>query len=179
MKKPKSKEEMIQLINESTDDDLIIRNLIYSGFLNNTEVMLQAFKKNFWSMRYAGKAIRNDLTFMSTLVEINGNALQFGSEFVRSNSEIVLKAAKNRVEALHFASEELLADKEFILKALELHAHLALYLASNDVKSDPEVALKAVILDKTAINFVPEKVIEENKVYFDAIMNLENENGNK
>ena len=47
----------------------------------------------------------------------NGLTLQYASDVLKADREIVLEAVKNSGDALEWASDELKADKEIILEA--------------------------------------------------------------
>jgi hypothetical protein len=73
----------------------------------------------------------------------NGTALQYASEDLKSNKDIVLIAVQSNGLALSFASENLQNDKQVVLPAVQRYG-LALEYASDDLKSDKEVVLAAV-----------------------------------
>lgn len=82
---------------------------------------------------------RKDLkSWVYDAVEINGLNLQFASEELRNDKEIVLEAVQNRGSALQYASVELKNDREIVLEAIKFDKE-AIQYASEEMKNDPEI----------------------------------------
>ena len=70
-------------------------------------------------------------------MERSGAALQFASEKLRNDREVVLAAVKGDGMALQFASEELRADRSFLLEAVEAtRAWWLVELAAEELRAD-------------------------------------------
>lgn len=73
----------------------------------------------------------------------NGLTLQYASDVLKADREIVLEAVKNSGDALEWASDELKADKEIILEAVKKNG-CSLQYASDELIADREIALTAI-----------------------------------
>ena len=82
---------------------------------------------------------RKDLkSWVYDKVARNGLTLEFASEELRNDKEIVLKAVQNRGSALQYASDELKNDREIVLEAIKFDKE-AIQYASEEMKNDPEI----------------------------------------
>ena len=82
--------------------------------------------------------------------------LQFISEDLQNNPEVVLAAVSQSGRALQYASDSLRNDREFILAAVRNDRHgfeRALQYASEALRSDPEVVLAAVSQHGSALAY--------------------------
>mmetsp|Transcript_34473 Transcript_34473/g.80588 ORF Transcript_34473/g.80588 Transcript_34473/m.80588 type:complete len:294 (-) Transcript_34473:101-982(-) len=70
-------------------------------------------------LQYAGDHLKNNRSFVLTMVETNGLNLQFASDELKGDREVVLAAATQNASALQFAAEELRGDPDFMLKVNE------------------------------------------------------------
>ena len=76
-------------------------------------------------------------------VSHNGLMLEFVSEELKRDRDIVLKAVRNTGYALRYASDELKQDREFVLAAVT-QSGCALLHASEELKKDRDIVLAAV-----------------------------------
>ena len=83
-------------------------------------------------------------------VSNDGYALEYASEALKADREVVMAAIENIGYALQYASEELRSDSQFILAAVEKNGY-ALKYASDVLKADPEVVLAAVTQNGKAL----------------------------
>jgi len=71
-------------------------------------------------------------------VKSRGAALEFASDELQTDQEVVLEAVKADGRALEFASAELQADREVVLEAVKSDG-AALPFAAEKLQADPEV----------------------------------------
>jgi predicted RNA-binding protein (virulence factor B family) len=71
-------------------------------------------------------------------VKQNGDSLQYASEELKNDKEVVLEAVKQYGRSLLYASEELKNDKEFVLEVVKQNGD-SLEYASEELKNDKEV----------------------------------------
>ena len=74
-------------------------------------------------------------------VKQNGWALEFASDELKNDREVVLEAVKEKGSAgfaLEYASEELKNDRKVVLEAIKEYGG-ALKYASDELKNDPEL----------------------------------------
>lgn len=87
----------------------------------------------------------------------NGSPLQFASDRLKNDKEIVLEAVKANGYALQFASDELKSDKEIVLKAVKESGY-ALKYASDELKNDIEIVLEAVKENGYALKYASDEL---------------------
>ena len=92
--------------------------------------------------------IVTDKNEMMALIEkykdsINVNPLEFASEELRNDRDVVLKAANSHCYGLYYASEKLKNDREIALVAIK-HNGLALSCLSEKLRNDKEIVLLAI-----------------------------------
>lgn len=81
---------------------------------------------------------KNDFLSISSLVEQNGVYLEFASNRLKDNMDIVKAAVKNNGLSLRFASEELRNDKEIVLEAINQNPK-AIEFASIELQNDTDI----------------------------------------
>ena len=79
---------------------------------------------------------------LTAIKQKSGWQLQYASEEIKKDREVVLAAVKKNGYALTYASDELKKDREFILAAVKQDRH-ALGYASEELQNDPEIRAAA------------------------------------
>ena len=101
-------------------------------------------------------------------VKRNGHYLQYASEELKNNKEVVLEAVKQNGNALQYTSKELKNDKEVVLISVEENGY-ALQFASEILKNDKEVVLEAVKQNGNAFEFASE-ILRIDKVFISELI---------
>ena len=78
--------------------------------------------------------------------------IEFATEALRDDKELVLKAVTSNGNALEFASDRLKADKEVVLAAVQNAGWVACY-ASEELRDDKEIILTAVKKEGQALYY--------------------------
>ena len=107
-----------------------------------------------WLAR-APEADRADEVFMKKLVVRRGECLRFAPDSLRSDREVVLKAAKDCPSAIAYASETLQNDRRFVKQAVNLNSGVIQYVKDR-FRNDRGIALLAVRKDGRNIAFLSE-----------------------
>ena len=105
--------------------------------------LLEAVKKNRYSLRYASAELQGDREIVLHAVKKNGNELEYASAALQGDREIVLHAVKSDGDALEYASASLQGDREIVLHAVKQKGY-SLFYASAALKGDHEIVLEAV-----------------------------------
>ena len=99
---------------------------------------------DFKALDYKFSIFYGDREFVLVAVKENGLTLQYASDELKADREIVLEAIRNsRGHALEWASNELKGDREVVLEAVNKSGRNLQY-ASEALKADPEIALAAM-----------------------------------
>ena len=116
-------------------------------------------------MQYASEELRGDREVVLAAVKSNGNQLEYASEALRGDREIVLAAVKFNGDQLEYASEELRGDKEIVLAAVQHSgSYGALQYASEELRGDREVVLAAVKNDMYALQYASEELQNDEEL---------------
>lgn len=193
----------LQFASESTrnDKEIILTAIVQDGqalqyasklLQNDPEVVLAALKQKPEALRYASRDILQrvqkcelasgevwagyDKNKALSAVQKDGLALQFVSDELKSNTEVVLAALKTSPTAVKFASPALClafreaglasadewkgADRKVVFSAVRKNG-LALEFASDDLRSDRQIVLVAVKQNEMAREYALGKTKEE------------------
>ena len=86
------------------------------------------------------------------VVQNDGLALEFASDELKNDKEIVLLAISQYGEALYYASDELRNDKEIVMAAIKQDGEVLEY-ASNELRKDKEFILQVVAISTYACKY--------------------------
>ena len=100
--------------------------------------------QNGVSLEYASEELRTDREVVLAAVHQNGVALEYASEELRTDREVVLAAVHQNGVALEYASQELRTDREVVLAAVRQNGLAFKYAYSVKLRTDREVVLAAV-----------------------------------
>ena len=118
---------------------------------------------------FCGYELQSDELFISKLVQENGRTLQFACPRFRNNKEIVMLAvAQRRFNGLQYVSEELQDDRDVVLLAVQ-HDGRALEYASDRLRSDKEIVLVAVQQDGEALEYASETSRDDPLIVLEAV----------
>ncbi len=116
------------------------------------EIVFQAVKKNGGYLKYASEEFKNDREIVLEAVKGNGDALEYASEALKNDREIVMEAIK----------------KEIIDEDNHSHPKFKdggpLKFASKELRNDREVVLAAMKVNKDAIKYASESMINYFKI---------------
>eukprot|EP00971_Amphidinium_carterae_P019573 385370-Amphidinium_carterae.1 len=91
---------------------------------------------------------------------MNGSALQYATEALKSDPEVVQAAVRQRGFALQYATEALKSDCDVVLTAVQRNG-CALEYASEAVRADREVVEEAVRQDEDALRWAADELLED------------------
>mmetsp|Transcript_10855 Transcript_10855/g.17914 ORF Transcript_10855/g.17914 Transcript_10855/m.17914 type:complete len:465 (+) Transcript_10855:63-1457(+) len=120
------------------------------------------------ALQYASQAIQNDREVVLQAVQFDGAALQYASDELRSDTEVVLFACKQTWKALAFASDAARADRT-IVQAGMLQHHEALRYASPELCDDRDLILQAVSLHGHSLKYASNTLQADRTIVFHAV----------
>mmetsp|Transcript_68163 Transcript_68163/g.142426 ORF Transcript_68163/g.142426 Transcript_68163/m.142426 type:complete len:372 (-) Transcript_68163:206-1321(-) len=135
---------------------------------SDKEVLLEAIKRNGFSLQYCSESERADRDIVLAAVRQNGAALESASRELKADKEIVLEAMMTSDLALGFACPALKSDKDFMLEVVRLDGW-ALKCASQRLRSDKDLAIRAVRQDGLALRFASEGLRADREVVLEAV----------
>ena len=128
-------------------------------------------------------ALREDKEITLKVVKKIGTFLEYASERLKNDREVVMTAITSEAEglispweilngkALLFASDELRSDREFMIEVLQKNPN-ALEYATDELKNDKEVVLKAVKNNGVALEFASERLRDDKEIIIEAWRSL-------
>lgn len=94
--------------------------------------------------------------------------LQYASDELKADREVVLAAVNHYGPALEYASDDLKADKEIVLEAVKLWGSNLEY-ASDDLKADKDVVLAAVTNTGRALEYASDNLKADREIVLEAV----------
>lgn len=147
------------------------------------EITLKVVKKIGTFLEYASERLKNDREVVMTAITseaeglispweiLNGKALLFASDELRSDREFMIEVLQKNPNALEYATDELKNDKDIVTEVVE-SCGFALKYASDELKNDKEVVLKAVKNNGVALEFASERLRDDKEIIIEAWRSL-------
>ncbi|MTC14598.1 DUF4116 domain-containing protein, partial [Providencia alcalifaciens] len=125
------------------------------GLKDNFELVKAAVQENGNALEFASERLKNNKEIVLLAVQSRGHSFRYASDTCRDDFSIVLAAIENNryFSVLEFASERVNNNKELVLAAVQNHG-LSIKFASNILKNDIDVVTAAVKSNKKALMFV-------------------------
>lgn len=154
-------------------------------YLDDKDVMLEAVKKDSYSLSAASDRLKDDKDIILAAVNNGGiHTLSYASERLRDDKEVVLTAVIKNPESLQYASDRL-KDSELIVKtAMDRHNERnPLQYASERLRTNPELlnsnkevvisdrekAMEAIREDHTKLKYVDKSLLNNKDFIMDAV----------
>jgi hypothetical protein len=135
---------------------------------NDYDYVIQRVAQHGYALQYTSDDLRNNKEIVLIAVAQDGEALQFASDDLRKSKEIVLIAVAQNGLALEFASKELRNDPEIVKIAVKNHG-FALRYASKQLKNNKEIVLIAVANFGFALLYASEELTNDPEIFWEAI----------
>lgn len=138
------------------------REIVKSALIYNKEI-----KNSRSSLQFASQSLQDDREIVLMAIENTPFALQFASERLQDDKEIVLAAIKNSCYSLQFISERLQDDKEVVLTAMQ-NSVFALQLASErlrkELEDNREFILSFIKKSSFALQFASPRLRDDKEI---------------
>ena len=105
-----------------------------------------------YALEYASEDLQDDFEVVLSAVNTLGSSLEFASPALQNDRQIVLAAVFENKHALVYASSELRSNRVFMLARVR-HDFKALQVASLALQTDPEVVRVAILQDPLALQY--------------------------
>ena len=96
------------------------------------------------ALQFASDNLRGEREIVEPAVRQNGLALQFASDAFKKDGWIVIDAMKQNFQALKYAADELKSDRHFILKAIHYVPHAGVRYIMNGLENEVAVGLELI-----------------------------------
>lgn len=107
-------------------------------------------------LEFASDELRDDKEVVLEAVEKDGCSLRLASERLKDDKEFLMSLVKKNGFSLYYASDRLKDDKEVVLEAIK--SGFSLYYASDRMKDDEEVVIEAVKKDCHSLRYASERL---------------------
>ena len=99
---------------------------------------MKAVSQSGYALQWASEELRGDREVVMKAVSNTGHALRWAIEELRGDREVVMEAVSQDGYALRHATEELRGDREVVMKAVSEEGH-ALHHATDELRADREM----------------------------------------
>ena len=131
---------------------------------------MAAVSKFSYALEFASDELKNDKEVVLVVVSKYGHVFKFVSDELKNDKDVVLAAVSNDGAVLEYASDELKNDKEVVLAAVSKFSY-ALEFASDELKNDKEVVLVVVSKYGHVFKFVSDELKNDKEVVLAAVSN--------
>ena len=128
--------------------------------------VLGAMRVHRCALMFASKQLQKEA------VQRNGSDLQFVSEDLQADGQVVLEAVQRDGSALQFASKDLQRDLAIVLAAVQQNGS-ALQFASEDLQGDRQVVVEAVRQQRPALRFASKDLQRDETIVQEAVRTLQ------
>jgi len=130
---------------------------------DDERVVLAAVRVNPDALQYASEFCKSDIPIVTEAVCRRGLVLEFASSACKNNKQLVMHAVRQNGDALEFASEACRRDREIVLEALE-KCGCALQFAADAFKEDLDMVLVAIDEHPFAIRHASSRFKHDSRV---------------
>ena len=125
----------------------------------SSNVRISKLIKSNWNWLDYPATFWSDVEFAKVALKVNGSSLQYVSDILKDDREIVLEAVKQNGCALQYASDNFKNDKEIVFEAFKKYFNAFQY-ASDDLKTDREFVFElATYFEQTSFSLVSNAVV--------------------
>lgn len=128
---------------------------------------LTTVRSRGFALQFVSDLLKNDKEVVLEAVKNYGRALEYAGELPKNDKEVVLEAVKQNGSALEYAGDLLKNDKEVVLEAVK-QCGRALEYAGELPKNDKEVVLEAVKQDGFALEYAGDLFNNDKEVVLEA-----------
>lgn len=153
-----NKQQMLEKI--KADSSAIM--LASDELQNDPDFIAQAIPLCPFALMYAGEKAKTYDNILAS-VKIFGNMLEYASQDLRDNKQIVLAAVKQNGCSIKFSSRRLRDDREIVLTAMRQDVRALMYV-SDEPRNVYEIMLEAVKINGIAINYASYRLKRNNEL---------------
>ena len=129
---------------------------------------LRAVERDWRALQYASEELKGDREVVMAAIKHTSWALEYASEELKGDREVVMAAVRQTGRALQYASAELKGDREVLMKAIK-QTWEALQYASAELKGDREVVMASVRQNHLARQYASEELKGDREIVMEAV----------
>jgi len=120
------------------------------------------------AFQHAAASLKADREFVIEMLGMTGHNLQYASDELKSDKEVVLAAVRNKIHAFRHAAISLKNDRDFVLQVVTIHGQGLLY-ANQVFLNDREIALIALKTTGWLINDLSKNLQQDGELILAAV----------
>jgi hypothetical protein len=151
--------EIVEKISKKSIDTISF-NKLEEKFRNNEKISLEAAKKNPKIIPFLSPSFLENKDFILKIVPYCKKVLQFTSEALKNDQEVVMLSTQSHPNSFNYSSLELKDDEHFMLKCYNRNTFLILEFASPRIKKNEEIMLKFIKKSPLGMSFVPNTLLQ-------------------
>jgi hypothetical protein len=159
--------ESLNINNDTRIDE--IENKI-KCFKNKKNDVMNFVKKNGKALEFASDELQNNSDIVNEAISKGNLELQNASDKLKNNCTVVTAAVKKNGIKLQYASNNLKDNLQVVIEAVK-NIGLALQYASNNLKGNIEVVTEAVKNDGRSLQYASDELKNDPKIVYLAISN--------
>ena len=134
-------------------------------YLNNyySDIIINKITDNFSNFYFIKKLIFIDNTITIKIISKIPTLIRYLDYEYKNNEELLSIIIKKDNSLIKYASNELKANKEFMRKMIDVFP-ASIYYAKKELRDDYELALKAVKLDGDIIEYLSDRVKNNDEI---------------
>ena len=130
--------------------------------------LLAEVKQNGFALEYASQALKNDPQIVAEAVKQTGTALRYASVALQNDPQIVVEAVKQNWRALEYASPALKNDPRIVVEAVK-QTGTALHYASEALQNDWRIVVEAVMQNGWALQYASPALQNDRQIVVEAV----------
>jgi|GEM_PF-2175101 len=136
----------------SQPQQIIVRDTLNESGKFDT-LIIKAIRKNGMALQYASEALKNNRDLvLAAVLQRGGKIFQYASTALKEDHTYVLSVIQQSACSFKYASKNLKTNREFVLAALAING-IALQYVSKAFRNDKDVVLAAMKQNRSAIQF--------------------------
>ncbi len=120
-----NKKDFFEALKQQNDGNII---QYYENLCNDFECVFEAYKKNTKSLRFASEEIKNNITYIKTLLNYSLDGFYFLPDTIKNNKEYILDFIKNNQVPYLQIPEQFKKDQEINILFLKQKNNILKYI---------------------------------------------------
>ena len=133
----------------------------------NATVFKSVVKQDGLALQYVSDTLKADKEIVMAAVQQNGLALQYASDTLKADKEIVMATVQQDGLALQYASNTLKEDKEIVMAAVRQNGHALVYVSK--LQAGRAIVMAAVQQNGWALRYASDSLKEDKEIVMAAV----------
>jgi hypothetical protein len=136
------------------------------------DFLLEIVSLDAYCLEFFSEELKQDEQIVLAAAKHFGDAaLEFGADKFKTNKNIITEAVKSSSKVLSFLAENEKNDKNLVITAVKHHGGFPLQYASEELRNDKDVVITAVGHNGAALQYASERLKDDKEVAMAALIN--------